>query len=52
MNGDITYCVAECKNKKKCRHNPDNRPYKDMDYWVTDYSGRCEEYEPKGENHA
>ena len=27
MNGDKTYCQANCRNKDNCRRNPENRPF-------------------------
>lgn len=45
MNGDKTYCQANCKNKDKCKKNPENRPFKDMPYWAADFSSSCSKYE-------
>lgn len=44
MNGDITYCAADCKNKINCKRNPEKRPFKDMPYWVADFSDTCNRY--------
>ena len=49
MNGDKTYCQANCKNKDNCRRNPENRPFKDMPYWVADFSNDCSKYEETDE---
>ncbi|MBQ6632285.1 MAG: hypothetical protein IJH55_09390 [Romboutsia sp.] len=51
MNGDITYCVANCSNKTKCFRNPENRPFKDMPYSISDFSDICNKFEePKDED--
>ena len=44
MNGDITYCAANCKNKSTCKRNPENRPFKDLPYSIADFSELCEKY--------
>lgn len=44
MNGDITYCAADCKNKINCKRNPEKRPFKDIPYSVADFSDTCDKY--------
>ena len=47
MNGDITYCVADCKNKRSCDRNPSKRPFKDEPFSMADFSRTCTGYSPK-----
>ena len=44
MNGDITYCIAKCENKKHCFRNPENRPFKNLPYSIANFSESCKEY--------
>lgn len=49
MSEDMTYCVAECKNKSSCYRNPKKIKRHDISHSYADFSRVCMGYEHKDE---
>lgn len=45
MTEDMTYCLADCKNKETCYRNPDNIREHGIPHSYSDFSRVCMGYE-------
>lgn len=49
MSEDITYCVANCKNKTKCYRNPKRIKQHNIPHSYSDFSKVCMGYKQADE---
>lgn len=49
ISEDITFCIAECKNKKKCERNPKRIRHYEIPHSYSDFSKVCKDFERRAD---